>query len=48
MTDRYFEFTFFDGQVFRGWGLNERDALSRMGLGAYNKAAYTVRDITDE
>lgn len=42
MTDKLYEFKFFDGQVFCGRGQDERDALKRLGLGAYNKAAYTA------
>lgn len=43
-----YEFKFFDGQVFTGAGCNERDALVRLGLGAYNPVAYDVRVLTDE
>lgn len=44
---KLYEFTFFDGQTFRGRGHDERDALRRLGLGAYNPVAYTVREIVD-
>lgn len=44
---KLFEFTFFDGQVFTGYGETERDALVRLGLGAYNPVAYDVREIGD-
>jgi hypothetical protein len=44
-NDKLFEFKFFDGQVFRSRGHNERDALVRLGLGAYNPVAYTVREV---
>lgn len=46
MTERYYKFVFFDGQIFYGWGLNERDALKGLGLEAYNPVAYTVTDVT--
>ena len=45
MTDKLFEFQFYNGQTFRGYGRDERDALKRLGLGAYNPVAYTVREI---
>ena len=43
--ERIYEFKFFDGQQFRGWGLNERDALVRLGLGAYNPVAYKAQEV---
>lgn len=42
---KLFEFKFFNGQAFRGRGTDERDALVRMGLGAYNPVAYEAREI---
>ena len=44
-AERLFEFKFFDGQVFRGRGISEKDALVRLGLGAYNPVAYDVREL---
>lgn len=44
---RRYRFKFFDGQVFIGEGKTVRDALVRLGLGAYNPVAYEVTDITD-
>jgi hypothetical protein len=40
-----FEFTFFTGQRYVGEGLDERDALRRLGLGAYNPAAYDAKEV---
>ena len=44
MTEHYYKFVFFDGQIFYGWGHNERDALVKLGLGAYNPVAYTATE----
>lgn len=43
-----FKFTFFDGQVFGGYGTTEADAIKDLGLEAYNPVAYTVEEIKDE
>jgi len=45
--ERKYEFKFFDGTTVVGSGTSERDALRRLGLGAYNPVAYTVRDVTE-
>ncbi len=44
---RRYRFKFFDGSVFEGNGTSVRDALTRLGLGAYNPVAYEVTDITE-
>lgn len=43
-----FEFTFFDGQIFRAVARSEREALIKLGLGAYNPNAYSVQIIEEE
>ena len=48
VSEKLFEFKFFDGQVFKGHGASERDALVRLGLGEYNPVAYTAREIVAE
>jgi hypothetical protein len=46
-AEKLFEFKFYDGQVFRSRGRDERDALRRIGLEAYNPVAYDVREIVE-
>lgn len=45
---RRYRFQFFDGSVFVGDGVSTRDALIKLGLGAYNPVAYEVTDITKD
>lgn len=47
MNEHLYEFKFWTGQTFRGRGKDERVALERLGLGAYNPVAYTAREIED-
>lgn len=44
---RLYEFKFWDGMVVRGHGINELDALRRLGLSAYNPVSYTVTEIKE-
>lgn len=42
-----YKFTFWNGQIFVGAGINHLDVLRRLGLQAYNPVAYDYEEIED-
>jgi hypothetical protein len=48
MNDKYYRFTFWTGQVYYGYGKTPRDALERLGLGAYNPVAYEWEEVVQD